>query len=74
MDSDGRYDFCIELMAFKSTLPRTSLVQIDDGAKYYIRSEHGERHLVTEYYTGLSAELKAGKHPMRMQTNSPLLL
>ncbi len=61
---DGKYDFCVELMAFESTLPRTSLLQIDDGEKYYLRSEHGTRHLITEYFVGMSAELKAGKHTM----------
>ncbi len=61
---DGTYTFVFELMAYDSTVPRTGLIQVDDGAEcYYIYTEHGnDRHLTTEYYTGITVELTAGEH------------
>ncbi|MEA4833314.1 hypothetical protein SDC9_76361 [bioreactor metagenome] len=59
---DGTYDFLVEIMAYTTAIPRTGLVQIDSGEKFYIGSTHGDRNLITEYYTGMSAELKAGDH------------
>ncbi len=64
IEKAGVYDFLIEIMAYETTIARTALVQIDEGEKYYIHSIHGTRHLVTEYYTGLSANLDEGKHTM----------
>ncbi len=59
---EGTYEFLIEIMAYEGQKPRTGLVQIDDGPKYYINSVHGDRHLISEYYTGLTAKLDAGEH------------
>ncbi len=60
----GTYEFIIELMAWKGEIPRTSIVQVDNGAKYYIKSIYGDKNLVTEYCVGIAAELSAGEHTM----------
>ncbi len=64
VETAGTYEFLLELMAFSTQIPRTGLVQIDGGRLHYIRSLHGDRHLVPEYYTGLSAELEPGVHEL----------
>ncbi len=64
VNKTGTYDFMIELMAHPGEKKRTGLFQIDDGEKYYVSTVHGERNLVTEYYTGMSAQLTQGTHTM----------
>ncbi len=56
----GVYDFMIEVMAYATDIPRTGLVQINGGEKYYVSSIHGENHETQEFFTGLSAYLTAG--------------
>ncbi len=64
IEQAGVYNFLIELMAHATDIPRTGLLQIDDGPKYYISSIHGEHHEVWEYFTGMSAYLSMGEHRM----------
>ncbi len=64
IEDPGTYDFLIECMAYATDIPRTSILQIDDGELIYITSLHGDRHLITEYYTGWQVELEPGTHTM----------
>ncbi len=58
----GVYDFLIEVMAFETAIPRTGLIQIDDGEKFYLSATHGTNHETFEYFSGLSAYLTKGEH------------
>ncbi len=62
IDEPGKYDFLIEVMAYETYVPRTGLVQIDDGEKFYVSATHNTNHEVQEYFTGLSADLSVGTH------------
>ncbi len=64
VQEDGVYDFLIEVMAFETYIPRTGLVQIDNGEKFYVNSTHGTNHETWEYFSGLSAYLPAGDHTL----------
>ncbi len=64
VDTAGNYEFLIEIMAYETYIPRTALLQVDDGEKVYCRVQHDEHHLVPEYFTGFTADLNAGIHSM----------
>ncbi|MCL2518362.1 MAG: hypothetical protein FWF15_07355 [Oscillospiraceae bacterium] len=64
--SDGIYDFCIAVMSNAGDIPRTGLAQIDDSAKVYMYTLHGERGQIPEYFVGISAALSAGDHMLRL--------
>ncbi len=62
VEEAGTYDFLIEVMAFETYIPRTGLIQIDDGEKYYLSATHNTNHETFEYFSGLSAYLTLGEH------------
>ncbi len=70
VDTDGTYDFSICLMSYlyegqDAQPPRTGLVQIDDGEKYYIGAVH-TTHMEDEWYTGITENLTAGEHTITL--------
>ncbi len=64
VDTTGTYEFLIDIMAYETYIPRTGLLQIDNGEKVYCKVQHDDHHLVHEYFTGFTAELTAGIHTM----------
>ncbi len=66
IEEAGTYDFLIEIMAFETYIPRTGLLQIDDGEKYYLSATHNTNHETWEYFSGMSADLTVGEHTMNV--------
>ncbi len=48
----GMYEFLYDIMAYEPPIPRSALLQVDDGEKVYCSVTYNERHLVHEYFTG----------------------
>ncbi len=65
-DTEGEYQFAVCLMSYlyddgRAQPPRTGLVQVDDGDKYYIGANH-TTHLQDEWYVGMTEYLTEGEH------------
>lgn len=68
---DGTYDFALCLMGWSKSVLRSTDVCIDDSEKVYIAYDYAdEDHLREQYWTGISADLRAGEHTITLSLAS----
>ena len=71
VDKDGIYNFGFELMGWKKSVLRTTNVKIDDAEWVRIGYDYEDTtENVDHFWSGLSAELKAGEHTVTLSLTS----